>query len=237
LEEHKSVCIDKKYLKAISLESMLHKCDRFQDTLKTVNQKKDYSVKLTTKSNGYYFFEEKINEMEGILYQYFNSSESSIVTYKSLRFKYKKIEFALTFFNKYFYYKNGNLKFTSHSVEGTIFEDTNIGKAKTYNQKGKVIKKINYDKHFKFNLLDIIKIGYDNFQMDENVEMYISRSFNDKEAYWLIMYRLPNDYDDPAFSKIISINDKTKEIKDEYYIDVEKYRYKEYQYNLNKIDK
>lgn len=46
------------------------------------------------------------------------------------------------------------------------------------------------------------------------------------------MYRLPSDNDDPAFSKIISINDKTKEIKYEYYRDAQKYNFEEFQEKL-----
>lgn len=236
LEKLKSAKIDKKYLKAISLKSMILKYDSIQIALKTlnkiVNKEKDYYFDMSKDDYGYYSFYEKVNESEAVQYHFSDFLLLEIKEIKAFRLKYKEIDTVFEIDNYYTIDKNGDLKFSRCELNGGVFDEIKIDEVRKYNKKGKVIKKINYDKHFKYTLTDIIKIGNDNFLMDVNVEMYISRSFNEKEAYWIIMYRLPNDNSDPAFSKIICINDKTKEIKNVHYRDSQEYDFKGYQEKL-----
>lgn len=235
LEKLKSAKIDKKYFKAVSLKSMILKYDSIQIALKklnkTVNKEKDYYLDMGKDNYGYYSFFEKINESEIVQYFYSDFLLSEIRTRNAFRLKYKEIDNVFEIDNSYSIDKNGNLKFSRCELRGGFFAEIKIDEVRKYNKKGKVVKRINFDKQFKYKLSDIVKIGYDNFQMNENVEMYISRGFNEKEAYWIIMYRI-NDNDDPAFNKIISINDKTKKIKEEYYSDAQYYNFKEYQEKL-----
>ena len=236
LEKLKFAKIDKKYLKAVSLKSMILKYDSIQIALKklnkTVNREKDYYFDMSKDDYGYYSFYEKVNESEAVQYHFSDFLLWEIRVIKAFRLKYEEIDTVFEIDNYYAIDKNGNLKFSRCELNGGVFDEIKIDEVRKYNKKGKVIKKINYDKHFKYTLQDILKIGSENFQMNINVEMYMSRSFNEKEAYWIIMYRLPNDNSDPAFSKIIIINDKTKEIKDVHYRDAQEYKFEGYQEKL-----
>lgn len=177
LKKLKSAKIDKKYFKAVSLKSMILKYDSIQIALKklnkTVNKEKDYYLDMSKDNHGYYSFFEKINESEIVEYFYFDFLLLEIRTIKAFRLKYKEIDAVFEVDNSYTFNKNGNLKFSRCVLNGGVFGVFKIDKVKKYNINGSVIKKINFDNKFKYKVSDIVKIGYDNFQMDENVEMYI----------------------------------------------------------------
>ncbi|WP_291131742.1 hypothetical protein [Flavobacterium sp. UBA7682] len=240
IEGLSSVRFNKEFLKACTLKSKVQQYESFQkeskSSIKVIDKKRDNYIEMRSNPDmGYFEFDERISNSEEVNYLFNDSVLSSITIRNELYFRYIDLDIPLSINSFYHYHKNGNLMFAGFSLQSSITKNIRINMSRIYNAKGKLIKKINHEKHFKLKFSDVIKIGYNNLRLDEKEEMYISRSFNEKEAYWIIEFQLP---DDNFANKYIVINDKTKEMNTAVYDrDVEKFRFKEYQEDLNNIKK
>lgn len=230
LEQFKTPKIDKKYLKAFPLKEKQMQYDSFQNELKKTNRVIDKKKDNYVRDSGQGNYEERISPTEFIYWTFRDSLSYVIDTYNTANFKFKELHVEVTVHTMYEYYNSGALTRVGFDLMSNLAVGIDVGTHKLYDEKGKLIKKINFDKHFKLKFVDIIKIGYDNLRHEQKEEIWISRSFNKKEAYWIIEFKLP---DDNFFNKYLIINDRTKKLHIEYYEkDVEKYRFQEYQDKL-----
>lgn len=103
------------------------------------------------------------------------------------------------------YSANGKKLVLSKAV---LFDEIEAGRWQIYNNKGKLIKELNFDKKFKLTFIDVFNILKDFFYFLDlnNDNITIERSFNEEKAYWIC--KMQNTY---CFKAII-INDKTGEI-------------------------
>lgn len=110
-----------------------------------------------------------------------------------------------------------------------LFGEFDAGNWQIFNNKGKIINELNFDKKFKLNFIDVFNKLKDFFyflDLDSD-EITLERSFNEKDAYWVC--RIQTAY---CFKAII-INDKTGELS---YVNnpdaLEKYLFRDYEYKL-----
>lgn len=89
-----------------------------------------------------------------------------------------------------------------------LFDEFEAGKWQIYNNKGKLINELNFDKKFKLTFIDVFNILKDFFYLldIDNESITLERSFNEEDAYWIC--KMQTDY----YFKAIIINDKTGEI-------------------------
>lgn len=239
IEKLSSESFDKRFLKACTLTSKIKYHDSIQNDFKknnrTIDKKKDNYIEMRSNpSRGYFQFDERISNSEEVNYLFNDSVLSSISIRKDFYFKYKDLDIPLSIYSFYHYHKNGNLMFSGCSLVANIAQNIRINMSRIYNEKGKLTKKINYNKKFNLKFSDVIKIGYDNFKIEEKEEMYLSRAFNEKESYWIIELQLP---DDNFVNKYLIINDKSREILTKYNeTEVEKFRFIEYQEKLGNLN-
>lgn len=87
---------------------------------------------------------------------------------------------------KYYSYDKSNLLLRE---EGQSFSEMQIGIRKVYDNKGNIIKEINYDENFVFCLTDLISKFEREMQIDLNEEKYtVMRYLEDGKPYYFIRY-------------------------------------------------
>jgi hypothetical protein len=230
----KSPKVDKRYLKGVTLEEIQRKFDHHLELNENIEKHKDeyYIEKENNNVVGYSHFSENLPDSTYVEYFFHNYKISSIDVRKKLRFSNKSTgtDVPLYIFSKYFF-KDGTLLYVGHDVVGDFAQSIKVGVSKTFNAKGKLQSKINYDKQFTLDLNSILTFAYKHKIGDENGSFDLSRNFNKKEAYWIIEY---NWYErNETNTKFLIINDKSKEVCVEFdKAEVDRYRFADYQKKL-----
>lgn len=112
---------------------------------------------------------------------------------------------------------------TTHLIvaNGTLFNDLPIGIHRIYNEKGELIREINYDENYSFSVYDLIEKIKVTHQFDLNnakVQSYVSRDFDKSRNIYIYMIAYEKDENKVlknGQSKYIAVDGQTGEIVSE----------------------
>lgn len=149
-------------------------------------------------------YNSKFDFNQNVYYDY-NELNKLVSVYNEYTLKYNNKLYNFSTETRIDYSVNGKKLVLSKAF---LFDEFDAGRWQIYNNKGKLIDELNFDKKFKLTFIDVfnkLKDFFYSLNLD-NDSIIIERSFNEEDAYWIC--KIETEY----FFKAIIINDKTGEI-------------------------